>query len=357
MDIKKITLTLIMAACLAPAWSRIPEKLLPTQAEKTAMTREADDFIDAINDGRQDRQADAVLHAMRGQGGELKTLRESRNKPYKNSANVVVQNITGTGSARGIQMRLYKPGKSKGGKLPLLVYFHGGGWTIGGLNSCAQFCDALAATGKVMVLAVDYALAPEKPYPSGLMDCVSATEFAMANAAKWGSSPSLVSLGGDSSGGNLALSTAIYLNDEAHESRSGSSVKSGNGKLRSIVLFYPVVKAYADNSVSWKKYRRGYGLDRRLMETFNTAYLAGGDSKDALVSPADAQARQLSGLPPILLVAAEKDILADQGKEFVGRVKSAERIELPGTVHLFITVPGQETAFRKAVALTEEYLK
>ena len=349
---KRIVSALISAVCAVSGWGRIPASLLPTEKEKTAMAREADDFIDAINDGRQDRQADAILHAMRGQGGELAALRQSRNTPAKVSDNVTTQTIQGTGAARGVAMKLFRPKKATGKKLPLLVYFHGGGWTIGSINSCSRFCDALAATGKVMVLAVDYALAPEKPYPAGLMDCVAATEFAMANAVKWGSAPSLVSLGGDSSGGNLAISTAMYLDGGA-----GKAGAKGVVKPKSLVLFYPVVKAYADNSASWKRYKRGYGLDRRLMETFNEAYLGGGDSKDPLVSPSEASAAKLSKLPPILLVAAEKDILADQGKDFTAKVKGAQRIELPGTVHLFITVPGQETAFRKAVAVTSEFLK
>lgn len=344
---KRFFYVLIASAYVVSMFAKVPDNLLPTESEKADMLREADDFIDEITDGRQDRQSDAILHAMRGQGAELMALRQSRNSQGMISSNVEVQDICGKGMAQGIAMRLYRPENPTSDKpLPLLVYLHGGGWTIGSINSCAEFCDALAATGKVMVLAVDYALAPEKPYPAGLTDCVAATEFAIDNAGKWGSSSSMVSIGGDSSGGNLALATALSLADRRMQD-----------PLRSIVLFYPVVKAYSDNSISWKRYRRGYGLDKRLMETFNEAYLAGGDSRDPMVSPIEAPLEKLAQLPPVLLVAAERDILADQGREFTDKVKGTERIELPGTVHLFITVPGQPTAFGKAVRITVAFLR
>lgn len=329
------------------AYAKIPSKLLPIEAEKTAMLQEAEDFIDEISDGRQDRYANAVLHAMRGQTAELVAIRNARKTVPVFSKNVKVDDIVGDGAARGMAMRLYRPAGKQNAPIPLLVYFHGGGWTWGGIESCAAFCDALAATGKVMVLAVDYSLAPEKPFPAGLMDCVAAVEFAFSNAKKWGSSASLVSAGGDSAGGNLAVATSLYL-DESH------TVKE---KLRSLVLLYPVVRAYPDKgSASWKTYSRGYGLDKRLMETFIEAYLSKADKTDPLLSPADAPESKISQMPPVLMISAERDILRDQGAIFAKRLRNADRVELPGAVHLFITVPGQKTAFNKSVRLVSAYL-
>lgn len=167
--------------------------------------------------------------------------------------------------------------------------------------------------------------------------------YARDNAALLGIDASRISAGGDSSGGNLAL--AVALSDECR------------GALESIVLFYPVTKAFADGSESWRKYGSGYGLDADLMEAFNRAYLGGTDSENHAVSVGLCSGEQLRRLPRTLLVAAGRDILRDQGCELAeksgGRI---ERVEFPDAVHLFITVPGQDEAFRKAVDLTYEFI-
>lgn len=327
--------------------------------EKIQMLNEADDFIDAIPEGQQDRQADAVLHALQGSSIELQQVRQSRDAAPKYSGGVEVKEICPlSGDARGVNMRLYRPKESEGKELPLLIYFHGGGWTFGSLNSCASFCDALASSGKVEVLSVDYSLAPESPFPRGLSDCIAATEYAFANSSELGTSPALISLGGDSSGGNLALATALYFAENNTEN-----------EIRSLALYYPVVSLENENAGSWKEYSRGYGLDKRLMEAFIKAYddkgkaseMLGEISKNVLKSPAGASTELLAKLPPMMLITAERDILADQCGAFAQKAKGAgvdiQSVQFPGAVHLFITVPGQPTAFKKAVSLTADYLK
>ena len=343
----------LMLAGSAFAKPGIPVVMYPSKAEQVKMLNEADDLIDDMADGLQDRQADAIYHAMRGVGGELAQVRASRNAVSAAAKGVERRDITGEGSVKRLKMRLYRPSKPSSSPLPILVYFHGGGWTFGSIDSCAAFCDQLAATGNVMVLAVDYSLAPENPFSDGLTDCEESIRYAMAHAKEWGSSPELVSAGGDSAGGNLALASAIDL----------AKTKRLSAPLRSLVLIYPVVKAYKDGSASWKQYSRGYGLDGRLMEAFNEAYLSDGktDAKNPLVSPAHAADTELKTLPPVLMLSAERDILFDQGKEFAARLKklgkSVDRIEFPGAIHTFVTVKGQPTAFQKAVDITGAFLK
>lgn len=352
---KILMITLLLLAGFINAYPEIPKILYPSSTEQKQMLNEADDFIDDMADGQQDRQADAIYHAMRGVNGELVALRNLRNKSTLTPDGVERKDIVGDGSARGIKMRLYKPKVNKKEKLPLLVYFHGGGWTIGGIDSCAEFCDALASAGTMIVLAVDYRLAPENPFPAGFNDCESSLEYALVHAEELGSTPDLVSVGGDSAGGNLALASAIAISH-----RDGLS-----GKLRSVVLIYPVVKAYNDKSASWKKFSRGYGLDGRLMEAFNEAYLYGYNatttSKNPNISPSHASDADLKNLPPILIISAERDILYDQGKEFALRLnklgKEVEQINFPGAVHTFVTVKGQPTAFKKAVAITSAFMR
>ena len=206
----------------------------------------------------------------------------------------------------------------------------------------------MAATGNVIVLAVDYRLAPEHPFPDGLEDCIRAVKLARKKALEWGSSPELVSIGGDSAGGNLALSATL------------SFLQEGTSPIRSLLLFYPVVSAWNDASPSWNTYQKGAALDGPLMEAFNQAYTQG-QATHPMASPSFCPDSLLSRLPRLLLVAAERDILCDQGKAFTDHVKrlgvTAHREVLPGTVHLFITVPGQDTAFRHAVSLAEDFLR
>ena len=138
------------------------------------------------------------------------------------------------------------------------------------------------------------------------------------------------------------------------------NLQNGMPPLRSLLLFYPVVSAWNEASPSWKTYQKGAALDGSLMEAFNQAYTRG-QAKHPFISPSLCPDSLLSRLPRLLLVAAERDILCDQGKEFTDHVKrlgvTAHREVLPGTVHLFITVPGQDTAFRHAVSLAEDFLR
>ena len=234
-------------------------------------------------------------------------------------------------------MRLYEI-ENDTTTLPLLIYLHGGGWTFGSINSCSRFCDAIAASGAARVLAIDYSLAPESPFPAALNDCTAALEYAHTNAAILKTTPALISIGGDSAGGNLAVAAAL---------------KCGCLPVRSLILFYPVTKAYADDSESWNKYGHGYGLDADLMAEFNKAYTIGTSPHNPLISISSAKTENLAKLPPTLLVGAGRDILRDQGKEFADRLPGiVRRVEFPGAVHLFITVPGQPTAFKKAVELS-----
>lgn len=311
------------------------------------MLAEADDFIDLISDGRQDHQADAVLHAVGGSGRELEAVRKSRRLAVPRAEGLTVREIAASPETGGVPLRLYLPAETAGKPIPTLVYLHGGGWCFGSVESCGAFCTMLSSSGKAAVLAVDYSLAPENPFPKALGECSGVLDYAVAHAGEWGSAPDLVSVGGDSAGGNLALASVLARGKE-------------KPPVRSLVLFYPVVKAWADKSDSWKKWNRGYGLDSRLMEAFNSAYAGKTDPKDKLISPATASGQELGSLPPMLIVSAERDILLDQAREMATAVNSnggnASHVVFPGAVHLFITVDGQPTARNKAADTTLRFL-
>ena len=313
------------------------------------MKLEREAFLAHIPAHMQDQQADAIRQALAGNFEALRSVRKSRNPQLVTSPGVEVCLISD-------HLRLYMPQQRtpQGKALPLLIYLHGGGWTFGSLNSCAKFCDALAATGTCDVLAVDYRLAPDFPYPCALEDCLSAWHTALKKAETWGVDPHRISIGGDSSGGNLAIATALRL-----------ACNKENDRIvmpRSLLLFYPVTKAWADGSPSWQSYRSGYGLDSRLMETFNEAYAPDSQRRTlADISPALASRELLGKMPRTLLVAAGRDILSCQGADFIRQLEDAgvdaRRICFSEAAHLFITVDGQPTAFSQALNLSVEFLK
>lgn len=334
-------------------------------AEHERMKAQADSFLRKMPANLQSVQRLAIEQAIEGHSAGLENVRQARNGEIP-----LPEQVEAFDPTPGL--RLYRPKKRTGqGPLPLLVYFHGGGWTIGSINSCARFCGALAATGQVAVLAVDYPLAPEHPFPAALNACVEAVRYALRKAGAWDCSPHLISVGGDSSGGNLALAVSLMLQENTTPEQSG---KETLPPLKSLLLFYPVTKAYNDGSPSWQQYGTGYGLDAELMEAFNEAYLTRSPyipkgapeqeplERNYLVSPAHAAEQgRLQNLPPVLLIAAGRDILRDQGESFINKLQhagmDAQRIEFPEATHLFITVPGQPEAFQQAVELSRNFLR
>lgn len=295
--------------------------------------READSFLSDMPAKLQENQAGAIRMAIAGDTESLDGVRNSRNSIPQLPAGIRRMNVGGN-------LALFRDIRYDNDTIPLLIYFHGGGWTIGSINSCSRFCAAMAGNG-IAVLAVDYRLAPEHGYPEGLDDCMAAVDTAAANLDRWKCSG--ISLGGDSSGGNLAIATAMSFPRDT---------------FRCMVAFYPVTKAYADNSSSWKEFGDGFGLDSGLMEAFNEAYTS--DIHNPLVSPAEASDDVLKTLPPTLMVAADRDILRDQGADFADRLRRlGNKVEyrlVLGSVHLFITVPGQAAAFGYAVSEASAFI-
>lgn len=319
------------------------------------MAEEAIKFLENMPQGLQARQEQAVRDAIAGQRSGLESVRASRNTPCNMPDEVSATDISGT-------LRLYTPAHRTSEPLPLLIYLHGGGWCFGSINSCSRFCVELVRESGIAVMAVDYPLAPEHPYPAALTACTEAVRFAAENAVQYGIDKERISLGGDSSGGNLALSTAlsIIMAKERHINREAAHLSATLPQLQSLVLFYPVVKAWSDGSESWHAYGMGFGLDSSIMEAFNEAYINGENPRHPLISPFCASELHISQLPRVLLINADHDILRDQGHDMLERLHDAgidaTGTTFPGTTHLFITVPGQPSAFRQAVKTTASFL-
>jgi acetyl esterase len=218
-----------------------------------------------------------------------------------------VDDRTVPGPAGDIPGRLYRPGSD--GPLPLLVYFHGGGWVIGGLESYDRLCRSLANAAGCAILAVDYRLAPEHKFPAAVDDCYAATSWAVAQAAALGADGTRAAIGGDSAGGTLTAVVAQLARD-----------RSGPG-LRFQLLIYPATDVAYDTP-SYRENATGYFLELDAMRWFYDHYLRNdADRADPRASPL--RAADLHGLPPALVITAEFDPLRDEGEAYAARLREA----------------------------------
>jgi len=235
-----------------------------------------------------------------------------------------VEAVAVPGPAGTIDARLYIPAGTSAPS-PLLVYFHGGGWVIGGLDTHDDPCRFLAAQAGARILSVDYRLAPEHPFPAAAEDALAAYEWAAANPERIGAAPGRIGVGGDSAGANLAAAACLTARD-------------ADLPLPALqLLIYPVAET-AGTSPSRETFGEGFLLTRGDMDWFEDHYLPLGversDPRVALLNAPD-----LTGLPPAYIATAGFDPLRDEGEAFAARLREAGvQVALrrhPGLVHTF----------------------
>lgn len=323
------------ALVIASSMTSSAQPLYPDSVIQQKMLTEEQAFLSSMKPGLQHVQMLAVRKAIQGDDSDLQHIRESRNRAPKIPDGIKTHYPTSN-------ICLFYPKKDAEHKRPVLLYLHGGGWCFGSINSCARFCAAVALEGNCMVAALDYRLAPANPYPAALEDIRNAVSYIREHAAEWGCDPAQIAVGGDSAGGNLALAAGMSI--------------SGISK---VIPIYPVTKLYTEDTPSWQRYASGYGNDAELLEAFNEAY-ANHDELNPLISVGLSSDEALRSLPPTLFISAGHDILLDQTAELVGRLNNLGRPVsyhiYPTATHLFITVPGQPTAFKEAVTTVSKFL-
>jgi acetyl esterase len=242
-----------------------------------------------------------------------------------------VRALSAPGPGGAIPLRLYRPkGSAAADRLPALVYYHGGGWVIGDLDSHDTLCRQLCNASGVAVIAVDYRLAPEHRFPAAIEDGNAALFWIAANAASLGIDPTRLAVGGDSAGGNLAAVAAIAARD------------AGGPALRLQLLIYPAVD-FAAQSVSYVSEADILPLTDKAMVWFQDHYLGEGKrqlAKDWRASPLRASSH--ANLPPAFVLTAEHDVLRDEGHLYANTLEAAgvavERVQFPGMIHGFITM-------------------
>jgi acetyl esterase len=229
--------------------------------------------------------------------------------------------------AGAIPARIYTPTKLRqsGGLAPCLVFFHGGGWVIGDLDSHDVVCRKLAHEGELIVISVDYRLAPEHKFPAAVDDAIVATKWIADNAKQLGIDAGRLMVGGDSAGGNLAAVVALAARD-------------GNGpKIAGQVLIYPATD-FSMKHPSHSEPETSILLTHTVIKWFRDHYLNGlADGQDWRASPA--LAKTLAGLPPAYVLTAGADPLRDEGNEYAARLKDA------GVAVTYRTFPGQFHGF------------
>ena len=255
-----------------------------------------------------------------------------------------VENRRVPGDGGLIPVRVYYPREAA--QLPALVFFHGGGFVLGGLDSSDRTCRALANGSGCIVISVDYRLAPEHVFPAAADDAFAVTQYVAEHAADFGVDPTLLAVGGDSAGGTLATVTALRARD------------AGGPAIAFQLLVYPWVD-FLDDSPSTREFAADHFLTAEAMAWFADFYLPPPiDRRQAWVSPLHAN---LTGLPPAFVLTAECDPLRDQGEAFAERLKkagvqtSAKRYE--GMFHPFFSLGGIIDGAREAMADASQALK
>jgi acetyl esterase len=249
-----------------------------------------------------------------------------------------VRDLELPGPGGPVPVRVFRPEGEP--PLGLVVYLHGGGWTIGNLDGFDPLCRALANASGAIVASVDYRLAPEHRFPAAVDDALAATRWLAAHAGELDADPGRLAIAGDSAGANLATVTARRLRDAGDPAA-----------LRYQVLVYPVADS-ALNTPSYRELSEGFGLSALTMKRYWDLYLDGADGRDPDASPL--QAEDLRGMPPAFVLTVQDDVLRDEGEAYARALEAAgvpvELRRYDGVIHGFFRWMAKSRRSRAAVA-------
>lgn len=257
------------------------------------------------------------------------------------------EDIEAVGGEGKIPARVYTPVAAGGDALPVIVFFHGGGFVAGDLDCYDPFCRMLANESCCRVVSVAYRLAPEHKFPAAVEDCYAALKWVEDNAAAIGADANRIAVAGDSAGGNLAAAAVLLAKEK------------GAPKPAFQLLIYPAVSADLDTPSS-RTYGQGYFLDLPTIGWFMQHYAPGVDPSDPRLIPMSA--KDVSGLPPAYIVTAGCDPLRDGGIAYAKKLKAAKvkvkHVDYPGMIHGFCHMTkflpqGREAVTAAAIAVKD----
>ena len=228
-----------------------------------------------------------------------------------------------------LEVRLYRPSAKI--DLPVIIYYHGGGWVVGSIDSHDNICRKLANRASAIVIAVGYRLAPENKFPSAVEDAYTALQWAHTNARSFGGRPDRIAVCGDSAVGNLAAVTCLVSRD----------MKGPNIAFQALV--YPATDASNLDTESYRLSGRGYYLTKPVIQQVIPLYVnSGNEVLNPYVSPL--LASDLGGLPPALVVTAEFDPLLSEGEAYVAKLAASgvpcRLHRYAGMIHGFLSFGG-----------------
>jgi acetyl esterase len=255
-----------------------------------------------------------------------------------------VTGVTIESDGHDIAVRVYRP--SDAVDLPALVYVHGGGWVLGGLDGADELCRTLATTASCVVVSVDYRLAPEHPFPAGLNDTVAAFNWTARTASDLGIDRNRIAIGGDSAGANLSIAVCL------------EALRTGDPLPCFQLLVYPPTD-FESQRPSWTEHANAPLMTGADARWFMSLYLADENHrKNPLVSPVNA--RSLAGMPPAHIVTAEVDVLRDDSEAFAERLRAdgvpVTATRYPGVFHGFFTEVGTFARAAQAIDEAAEHL-
>jgi len=272
---------------------------------------------------------------------DLASIRQGGGAPEKVFG---VADLTIPGPGGDLPLRVYRPAAQK--PLPALLYFFGGGWVLGTIDTADGISRSLANSCGALVVVVGYRLAPEHPFPAAIDDCYATVRWVAEHSGEIGADPARLAVGGDSAGGNLAAGVALRT-------------RADGPALVGQLLVYPNTDQLADDQ-SMRAADDPFLFNRHSVAWYRQHYLANPlDASSPLASPL--RAESLAGLPPALVITAEYDPLRDQGEAYARRLADeGVQVELsryPGMAHGFFTMAGTVDASRIAIAQAASRLR